>query len=671
MDRRNFLNTVGKSVIIAGTASMFRAGNVLANDAIVQPQPEVAKNQTGNNQIYSRAFLENLGEQYLEALVAHNPSALPFSENVIFAENNQKLQLGDASWRTIDRLGRYRHYFADPETGQVGLIANIYENGSGCIIVLRLKVENNLIVEAEQSVTRAPYGAALYEKLGKPDPIWLEPIPPDQRQSREALEVASYMYFQSLERNDGAGIYPFREDCERIEHARPTVRQPKIAGYGHADVTVNFVTLAAKEQYELGMMAFVTRIRDRMAAVVDVERGAVLGQGCYDFDGLLKTIRFDGGVTWEIPPYFRTPRTHQASEAFKVINGSFRYIEMTFLEVPFSTRPVVPGKRQTVQLDYSPSAPPPEPVKAVNRAGLTDLIEQVPDAIIASCPHRLPLAEHCRYTENGVQVKMGEGLWKSVMGLRGYNIALVDPQTGQAGWFGALNERGLFAMLALRLKVDEGYISEIEAIIPRPELPAEGSGISASVQTMYMPLLSADLNRDGFDKPAPVLMQGGSAKRNDLTAAVEGYFEAFVRKNGSLAPLAPGCIRRENGVMACNNAQGPVIDKSKPEFRLFSRDCAGELTAGFLAEVANLRSHRTLVVDESQGLALDLALIDNPGMAKSVTVAGVGDIAVPASYRTPWTDLHVQLFKVKAGKITHIEGLVRRVPYGQKSGWEA
>jgi hypothetical protein len=256
------------------------------------------------------------------------------------------------------------------------------------------------------------------------------------------------------------------------------------------------------------------------------------------------------------------------------------------------------------------------------------------------------------------------------MGLRGYGITLADPQTGQAGWFGALDEHGLFAMMALRLKLDGGFISEIEAIIPRPELPSKAGGISSSTQTMMMPPPIADLNSAGFEKPAQPLMRRSSANRSDLTAAVERYFEAWARKNGSFAPLAPGCIRRENGVLACNNAQGPVIDKSKPDFRLFTRDCAGELTTGFLADVEKLRSHRTLVVDESQGLVLDLALLDNPATARSVTVAAAGDIALPASLRMPWTDLHAQLFKIETGKITYIEGLVRRVPYGQKSGWE-
>jgi hypothetical protein len=328
----------------------------------------------------------------------------------------------------------------------------------------------------------------------------------------------------------------------------------------------------------------------------------------------------------------------------------------------------MPGRRLTVQLEYAPSAPKPKAVKTVDRAGLATLTGQVLDAIVSCCPHQLPLDPQCRYTENGVPVVPGEGLWKTVVNLRTYGIMLADPLNGQAGWFGALDEHGLFAMMALRLKVDRGYISEIETVIARPELPSKPGGIRLSTQTMFMPPLNVDLNPDGFNKPAEALMRHSPVNRKDMTSAVQRYFDAFERKDGTLAPLAKGCIRRENGVMACNNAQGPVIDKSKPQFSLFARDCAGELTTGFLAGIAKFRLHRTLVVDESQGLTLDLALLNNPGTSKSVTVDGAGEIALPASLRASWTDFHAQLFKFEAGKITHIEGLVRRVPYGQKSG---
>jgi hypothetical protein len=43
----------------------------------------------------------------------------------------------------------------------------------------------------------------------------------------------------------------------------------------------------------------------------------------------------------------------------------------------------------------------------------------------------------------------------------------------------------------------------------------------------------------------------------------------------------------------------------------------------------------------------------------------------PAEFLAPWTDLHAQLFKVETGRIAHVEELVKRLPYGRETGWEA
>ena len=630
---------------------------------------------------YDRADLEQMIDAYLAALVAGQPARAPFAPDAVFAENDQLLPLGDGCWRTLRRLGRYRHYFAEPESGLAGVIANAEEHGHGCILIVTLKLEGPTIARVEQFVIRDPNGAKLYEELGQPDPVWLEPIPPAQRQSREALEAAAWIYFQALERNDGAGVYPFRDDCERIEHARRTVRQPKLEGYGHADTAVDFVTLKAKAQYELGMMAFVTRIRDRRAAVVDIERGAVLGQSGWDFDGTLQTIHFRDGRDWQIPPYFRTPRTHQVTEAFKVINGSFRYIEMTLMEVPFGTRQAIPGRAPTVSLTYARTRPTPQPVSTATGAQLRALTQRVLDAMIRNSPYELPLADRVRYTENGLTVTLGEGLWKSLDGLREWGISVADPASGQAGWVGSLDEFGLFAMLALRIRTAGGLISEIEAIVARPEIEAvirRHSGTDADVElkgatfSMFVPRLLADLDPAGFARPDPALLgRAGGSSRSDLLGAVDRYFEAFTRRDGSLAPLAGGCKRRENGIAASDNPQGPIIDPGRPEFRLYARDCRGELDAGFLARLVRLRERRTLLVDEEQGLVLDLALLDNPGSSTEVELPRVGSLKVPDSCLVPWTDLHAQLFKIEDGRISHIEDLVRRVPYGQRSGWKA
>lgn len=680
LDRRALMIGAGKTAVtatVAGALAGFQA-------ATAAPEHTAQQDTTGNPTtppLYQRSFLEGIMDKYLDALAAGDPSRAPFAPGAIFAENNQQLPLGEASWQTIKRFGRYRHYFCEPENGRVGVIANAYENGAGCILVVTLILKDRLISAAEQFVSRDPSGAKLYEELGAPDPVWLEPIPPAQRQSRDALEAVSWMYFQTLEHNDGTGVYPFRDDCERIEHARPTVNQPKKGWYGHADMAVDFVTLKAKAQYQLGMMAFVTRIRDRRASVVDIERGAAMGQAIYDFDGTLRTIHFNGGTNWNIPPYFRTSRSHQATEAFKIINGSFRYIEMTFLEVPFRTHQVLPNHAPTVSLDYDRTAPLLRPVKTSTRRDLQDITGQIMDAMVRCCPCDLPLAANVRYTENGLDVKLGEGLWKTVQALRGYGITLTDPETGEGGWFGALNEFNLFALLALRFKTAAGRITEIETVIARPELAAaviKSSNEEQEVElkgatfTMYVPPRLANVDPDAFERPAPALLRRSPARdRQSLTAAVNRYYDAFNTRDASLAPLAPDCVRRENGILASNNSNGPQPDPANPDFRLYAGTCAAELNAGFLAGLTRMRDRRTLLVDKAQGLVLDLTLLDNPARKSHVEVHGVGEIAVPASFLAPWTDMHAQLFKVNSGNITYIEDLVRRLPYGQASGWQA
>src|SRR5512147_1301298 len=110
----------------------------LATTAPAADQPQRRDRSADCN----RACLEGFVNRYLDALVAHDPSRLPLADNVVFVENQQVLKLGDGLWRTATGLGRYRHYFADPERGQAGLIGVIEESGTKIIFDLRLAIED-------------------------------------------------------------------------------------------------------------------------------------------------------------------------------------------------------------------------------------------------------------------------------------------------------------------------------------------------------------------------------------------------------------------------------------------------------------------------------------------------------------------------------------------------
>src|SRR5579872_6372989 len=78
----------------------------------------------------NRACLEDLVNQYLAALVAHDPKRLPLSADVAYTENDQVIQLGDGFWKTVEGLGNYKHIFADPEFGQVAFMGTMREAGT-------------------------------------------------------------------------------------------------------------------------------------------------------------------------------------------------------------------------------------------------------------------------------------------------------------------------------------------------------------------------------------------------------------------------------------------------------------------------------------------------------------------------------------------------------------
>src|SRR5580658_6484032 len=53
----------------------------------------------------NRACLEDLVNQYLAALAAHDPKRLPLSADVMYTENDQQMDVGDGFWKTAEGPG--------------------------------------------------------------------------------------------------------------------------------------------------------------------------------------------------------------------------------------------------------------------------------------------------------------------------------------------------------------------------------------------------------------------------------------------------------------------------------------------------------------------------------------------------------------------------------------
>ncbi len=347
------------------------------------------QNNTRGSGPCDRACLEGFVDQYLDAVIAHDPKRLPLASNAKFSENGQRLNLGDGFWRSTLSKGKYQLFVTDVEAGQVAFIGTITEgatprpgeapnaaappaagqrgpapapgrgapgaapaqgapgaapaaarggggsstNGGPSAIALRLKIVNRQITEMENLIVRNAGAAQNIEAAGAPNPLFTQTVPPAERMSRADLFRISNMYFSGMQQNDGKGDYPFADDCDRFENGGRTTNngQPKpdpktATGYSAA--------WSCMEQFKSGLIHFVTRIRDRRFVAIDVERGLAFSFAFFDHSaGDTRHFQTPDGRNVSGGP--TRPFTWEIAEMFKVEKGKIRRIEAILQESPY------------------------------------------------------------------------------------------------------------------------------------------------------------------------------------------------------------------------------------------------------------------------------------------------------------------------------------------------
>lgn len=283
-----------------------------------------------------RTCLEGFANQYLEAVVAHDPSRVPLAENVKFTENGQELKVGDAFWATASDLPTtYRIYFADPETEQVGFNGLMKENGKLVLISFRLKLSSNKeITEIEQILARDDGQFFGGKSLTTPDPIYAEILDPADRSPRDEMITIADSYFKALERMDGTRYVPFADTCNRFENGIQTTNNPKL--FGGTDGDFNISAMSCTEQFKTGYLRFVTQIR-RRHLVVDEERGIVSSTAILDHAGNIKEVTLTNGRT--VPIGLSSPTSLLGGGFFKIKGGKIHRIHTILTSVPYGMKP--------------------------------------------------------------------------------------------------------------------------------------------------------------------------------------------------------------------------------------------------------------------------------------------------------------------------------------------
>ena len=89
------------------------------------------------------------------------------------------------------------------------------------------------------------------------------------------------------------------------------------------------------------------------------------------------------------------------------------------------------------------------------------------NAVVKHDPAAAPLMIGFRQTENAIVVRDGTGVWKTVTALGAMRRRYFDPVSGQAAYFGVVEEGAEKAVVTVRVKLDDRKISEAEWILAR------------------------------------------------------------------------------------------------------------------------------------------------------------------------------------------------------------
>jgi hypothetical protein len=281
-----------------------------------------------------------------------------------------------------------------------------------------------------------------------------------------------------------------------------------------------------------------------------------------------------------------------------------------------------------------------------DRTCLEGIIDQYLAAVVAHDPSKAPLAPNVKFTEDGVQLKPGDGLWATATGLGTYKLYFAEPSKGGAGAYAVILENSTPALLGLRLKVVNRKITEAETLVARK-------------QTTNI------LNTDNLTAPRPIFLEdvppNDRPGRLEMVSLVNRYFDGIEQGNGDIVPFAPDCIRIENGIQTC---------PSSASSRLGALSCQAQLNTKIFTYIHTVSPRRFPIVDSERGLVLAIVRFNHPGDQQTVDVPGRGKMTMGRYSEWPNSTQIAELFKVKDRKLQEITAVIVTATYKAAIGWE-
>jgi len=180
------------------------------------------------------------------------------------------------------------------------------------------------------------------------------------------------------------------------------------------------------------------------------------------------------------------------------------------------------------------------PARAANcsRASLKSMISDYFKAVDTHDMSALSTASDVRITENGVVMQPGTGFFQSG-GKVLLERDLIDSQrcgtVSEAVTDDTVDGKPTLAVMAVRLKVAHGKVTEIEQIITR----------EAEEKRFYNPKELLSTSDQDWTTPLP---KNKRLKRAYMNVAANKYFDSFKKDPTDLPPFATPCNRWEGGL---------------------------------------------------------------------------------------------------------------------------
>ena len=308
-----------------------------------------------------------------------------------------------------------------------------------------------------------------------------------------------------------------------------------------------------------------------------------------------------------------------------------------------------------------------------DRECLVKLMKDYLAALVTHDPSAVPFDRYVKYTQNTAEIPVGFGLWDTASGGPSeFQVYAADPVNQQVAALVMMKENNNEdILLGVRLALRRGKISEVEHHVVK----------------------SNEINIRNLKKPRPGLVEDiapeDKTPRDQMLDIGLSYYDALTGEDGTLAPFALECQRRENGGISVGGkkedfpeakeaprdfappeAMDPEMMKLARALSLVPNTCEGQITAGVWGYITEIRNRRLLVIDEQKGLAVGFSNLYHDSKLKTMKLFGIQEVDSVPAFQGTFNMPAIHFFKIKKGKIYDIEATGLVLPYGTKTGWE-